>query len=321
MHGSDIRDEVIAIASGMVGDGWVRVVCPACLANDGKKRDNLAINLNTGYFQCWRCGVRGGISDQRAVGHYANAHRALEQLQRERALPSVPLPDGFVTLTDPTFSGHPKVAKASRFLLRRGVSLDVAHEIGIGIVLGRYKYADRVIVPVVVDGGRVCGFTSRLYISPEEIRAVATTTSRLSRRSEMAASLGESRLEAIPKYLYPRNMSRLAMFNRDALQVVTSEPALLVEGAMDALPHWPNAVAFLGKPTRKQVAWVCDNARRPVIVVLDGDAWREGLATAKDMLLLGGLHVGYLRLPPGSDPGDILTGRISAMIGNTVWLS
>lgn len=329
MDAADVKDAVATLASAIVGEGWVRVVCPACLATDGKRRDNLAINLDTGFYQCWRCGVRGGINDKGAVSAYAQAHRTLERLREERELPSVPLPDGFVALADPELAGHPEASKALRFLLRRGVSVETAHEAGVGVVVGRRKYADRAVVPVTIDG-RVCGFTARLYVKPEDAvhsspfaaahRLDGVDRERARKTGRPAPYyLGDATSGEVPKYVYPKGMSRLAMLNRDALKVVTTEPAFLVEGAMDALPHWPNAVAFLGKPTEKQTRWICDNARRPVVVTLDGDAWREGMAAAKDMVALGGVHVGFLRLPPRRDPGDIKPDELSSLLGSVVW--
>ena len=64
-----------------------------------------------------------------------------------------------------------------------------------------------------------------------------------------------------------------ALFNEAALAEVTDEPALVVEGPFDALAYWPQAVAVLGKPTEPQMLTLL-RAVRPVVVVLDGDAWQ-----------------------------------------------
>lgn len=303
-----LRDAVSALVpTGFGAEGWVRVICPNCEAVDGKRRDNMTINLETGYFQCWRCHVEGGTGDGREVGSYARACRSIHIMRLgDDAPPAVPLPDGFTSLADPVLATDPEALRARAFLLRRGVTMETSTEAGLGIVVGRWKYSERVVVPIAVDG-HVCGFTARLFVRPEETRQATAQRSvdTLNWRERLAAGLQQFDPLSIPKYLYPKGMSRLAMLNRDALEVVTTVPLALVEGAMDCLPHWPDALGFLGKPTPSQLEWVAKHARRPVVMVVDGDAWREGAAAARKLRELSGgaIQVGFLRLPAGTDPG------------------
>jgi hypothetical protein len=119
--------------------------------------------------------------------------------------------------------------------------------------------------------------------------------------------------EGVLPYRYPAGMPRGALlFNHDALLVETAEPCMIVEGVFDALPHWPRAVACLGKPSRGQLTALMA-ARRPIVVVLDGDAWREGQALAR-LLTFRGRSTKWLRLPPAVDPGDIAPDQMAGMI-------
>lgn len=308
MDRNALRNAVAALVPSAIGaEGWVRVVCPNCEAVDGKRRDNMTINLETGYFQCWRCHVEGGTGDGREVGSYARACRSLHIMRMDdTGTPPVPLPEGFTSLADPELGSDHEALRARAYLLRRGVTMDTATDMGLGIVVGRWKYADRIVVPVAVDG-HVCGFTARLYLPPERTRQAQSQRSldSLNWRERLAAGVRQFDPNEIPKYLYPKGMSRLAMLNRDALELVTTVPLALVEGAMDCLPHYPDALAFLGKPTPAQLEWVAHHARRPVVMVVDGDAWREGAAAARKLRELSGgsIQVGCLKLPAGTDPG------------------
>ena len=85
--------------------------------------------------------------------------------------------------------------------------------------------------------------------------------------------------------------------------VETDEPVMVVEGCFDALPYWPDAAALLGKPGEAQVRSLLE-AKRPVVVVLDGDSWEEGMMLSMD-LELQGQRSGYVRLPPKQDPNSV----------------
>ena len=69
------------------------------------------------------------------------------------------------------------------------------------------------------------------------------------------------------------------------------------------MPYWPHAVAFLGKPSHEQVDMLMD-CDRSIVIVLDGDAWREGWALA-ERLKLAGKRAAMVRLPPKTDPNDV----------------
>jgi hypothetical protein len=126
--------------------------------------------------------------------------------------------------------------------------------------------------------------------------------------------------DGLPKYLCARGSWRgQSIYNHAALLEQTDDPAIVVEGVIDAISVWPCGVALLGlsggtrdgagrvasrgMPTVEQVD-ALSLARRPLAVVLDGDAWEEGEATALQLRLLGA-RAGYVRLPPRTDPDEV----------------
>jgi DNA primase len=80
-------------------------------------------------------------------------------------------------------------------------------------------------------------------------------------------------------------------------------PLFIVEGAFDALALWPDGLALLGKPSPPQIELLVE-CSRPVVVVLDGDAWEEGWALAQ-RIRFRGKRAGSIRLPPCTDPDEV----------------
>jgi hypothetical protein len=106
------------------------------------------------------------------------------------------------------------------------------------------------------------------------------------------------------RYTYPKGMHRgEALYRGWVLQEETDVPALVVEGVFDAIHLWPDAVAVLGKASEVQME-ALSLARRPVVVVLDGDAWLEGYAMALRLKLYG-CRAGHVHLPPKTDPDEV----------------
>lgn len=136
------------------------------------------------------------------------------------------------------------------------------------------QFAGRVIVPVLGDDDAWLGWVGRTWYP------------------------------CAKAYTYPKGMQRGEVTYRGGiLREVTDEPALVVEGVFDALHLWPRAVAVLGKASEKQMEALAD-ASRPIVIVLDGDAWMEALAMSL-RLRLHGQRAGYVRLPPKLDPDEV----------------
>lgn len=243
--------------------GWWRTNCPLCVSKTGKvdKHQSLAIEAATGWYRCWKCGARGRVD-------------GLDDI--DDAEPIAPVddaiepPEGWESLEE----GGSIAIAAARFMQRRGVRDEACEEARVGVCV-RGQYRGRVVVPVLARDGRTWrGFVARTFRRDDQRR----------------------------KYLYPAGMRRgELLYNERRLLASSPDPVLVVEGVFDALPLWPDAVACLGKPSRRQVELLVE-CGRPIAVCLDGDAWQEGAALAF-RLRVDGVAAGSVRLPPGEDPG------------------
>jgi len=258
--------------AGTRGNGWVRANCPLC-AFDYKM--SLGLNRATGGFNCFKCGVTGWLPPD--LRDFETA--AFPEDAPVKELPpaeELGLPEGFVPIyEEPGWSAA--IFDPARAYLRgrrNPISDEVAAAVGVGSTAWGWL-SGRVIIPLWV-GGKCMGWVGRDF----------TGTAHL-------------------PYLYPANLGRHeVLFNRDALLVETDVPVMVVEGCFDALPYWPDAVACLGKPIGAHQALFLA-ACRPVVIVLDGDAWEEGWVLHLALKHAGLKRVGFVRLPPKEDPGSV----------------
>lgn len=243
--------------------GWVRGDCPLCELKSGKadRKQCLGLEVTTGHWHCFRCGARGLLADV-----------DIPTSPRAPAVANVvDLPDGFFELyREPGRSAF--MAEGARdYLADRGVDEVVGRAARIGACLvGRYR--GRIVVPVYAPEGALVGWSARDFLGQSE-----------------------------RKYLYPEGMRRaLIMYNAAALLVDSTEPVFVVEGVFDALALWPDGAGCLGKPSPPQVEMLRATTR-PVVVLLDGDAWRESFGLASKLRAFG-KRAGSVRLPPKTDP-------------------
>jgi Toprim-like len=252
--------------------GWVRANCPWCEDRIGKpdRKQCLGFNAISGRWHCFRCGIGGRTDvDEEQVLLFDE-----EAIKAERVV--MEPPESFMPLYEEpgwsSWEGH--VPRA--YLRGRGIDDDLGFDAGIGACYeGRAK--KRVVVPIfAADQKTWMGWSGRAWFPG-----------------------------ARQKYLYPTGMDREALlYKHDALLIESDDPVFVVEGVFDALAFWPDAVAVLGKPSEGQIEALIV-AKRPVVVALDGDAWREGDALAL-RLRFEGQRAGALRLPPGKDPDEMV---------------
>lgn len=266
---SEFQDEIEAAMDGHSpnAEGWYRVACPMCHANEGKRdtKGNLSVSALTGFFSCWRCGETGRIDIE-----YAG-----EIEIPERKIQKICAPEGYEPLWEEPGMSSPFLAEARRYLIRRlgkkGIR-QLCQEVQIGAVaIGRE--AGRVIVPVRDENLDWVGWVGRDWT-------------------------GKKRL----KYRTAPGMTRI-LWNSRRLQD-SSGFAVVVEGVFDALPYWPHAVACLGKPDKYQIDTL-RAAKCPIVVALDGDAWQEGWSLAARLGFDSNQKIGFVRLPPAKDPGSV----------------
>ncbi len=318
---SSEEDDMVAEAlneSVASSDGWRRANCPFCIVNGEPKPDthmSWGVDTASGYWHCFRCGAKG-IYVPFAVEGAAAAQMIAKIGEGLGGAAGVPVlgagdmlhpaeymdpPEGFLSLSGPD-GGAMVLARAREYLTKRGISPEQISAAGVGACVSGF-YVDRIVVPVRArNSSRWLGFVARSYLTAGEQAKIEAAGHRFMR------------------YLYPRWPNRgKCLLNERALDARTERPVMAVEGSFDALPYWPDVVAFLGKPSRDHVR-LLKASKRPVAVCLDGDAAAESEALART-LALEGVKVGWVRLPPKEDPCSVdrawLREAADNCIGNT----
>lgn len=265
-----MAEAAFAAAKFTTSTGFARSDCPFCLIRLGKQDRGacFSVHVKSGDFRCWRCSIRGFLSRE-ALG---NPEGAIDE--SDAPLPAIEQPEGFYLMG----KGHPgwdaeSTEPARDYLRKRGVPEQVWSDAKIGCCLsGRFQ--DRIVVPVLTADDEWVGYVGRSWQKTKK------------------------------KYLNATGMeSGEHLYNTGALSVYTDEPVLVMEGVFDALAYWPDAVAVLGKAKEAQF-WKLIQSCRPVVVVLDGDAWEEGEMLAW-RLKFEGQRAGHVRLPPTKDPDEV----------------
>lgn len=286
-------DEVVkdALTSAKAsGRGWLRARCPFCahrLGTEGS-RPSFSIYEGSGGYHCFRCHVRGIIKDlPEGWGYNLNnpgkrVRDIVIDYNRQVGTPiaTIEPPEDFILLGDEPGWSMSASRKALDYCQKRGVPDELIWESRIGYVQWPEdrRLRQRVIIPILAsDHETWFGYVARHWY--------------------------DSKKDKLP-YLYSDDFDREAvLYNVEALLVETDVPCLIVEGAFDALCYWPNAVAVLGTYSEQQI-WMLLQARRPLVVLLDGDAHSLGLSLAL-RLHCEGHKAGAVRLPETADPDEV----------------
>lgn len=273
-----LDEEQAAVLAAVAGktpgaSGWIRANCPFCVLVTGKpdRKQTLALHVGECRYKCFRCDTFGYI-DAELLGS-EGVPKAFARDPEALVVP-MSLPEGFIPLWGNSDRDSLALRPARKYLRKRGVSDEMIRIAKIGACLTG-RYANRVVVPIEFPNGDLAGWVART----------------LAKESDW-------------KYLYSEGIEKSTLvYNGAALAVITDRPVLVVEGAFDTFPYWPDAVAVLGSPGPAQRE-LLEAANRPVVWMLDGDAWRKGAGMAL-MMRLSGKRVGSLTLPPGKDPDEV----------------
>lgn len=272
-----MRDQEQQVLDAIAGrhpnaNNKVRANCPFCVtvADKVDRKQCLELDLVSGWSKCYRCDTRVKLTE------IPFDTSSLTTAPREER-PAVNLPEGFVPLWKP--EGKVSVScEPARKYLRKG-RIGITPEIIAGARIGacvRGRYRGRIVVPIY-KGGKLVGCMTRIW--------------------RKKAPPG------VQPYLYTEGLDRgNTLYNEDALYVTSATPAIIVEGCFDTYPFWPDGVAVLGKASAGQYTML-RNARRPLLIVFDGDAHRQATALAMH-LRLDGKNAAALRLEPGTDPDE-----------------
>ena len=274
MHYLEREEVVLGIIDegGYVGQtGWIRAYCPFCPGKVGTqdRRQSFGVNTANGFYVCHRCGTKGKVD----VGDSEIQAPILPPVVMPD-ISEIELPETYTPLWLEPGLNAAVLSDARAYLRSRGLGRAAWQKANIGACYDGY-HANRVVVPILDEAQeKWIGWVARDWTGTAE-----------------------------RKYMYPLGMHRSQIvFQQHVLQEESDAPVLVVEGVFDALPYIGNAVALLGKPSGLQFE-ILKKSKRPLAVVLDGDAWEEGY-TLSQRLQLEGKRAGYVKLPPGSDPGD-----------------
>lgn len=273
--------EALLATAHKTRSGW-RGPCPFCETDGHRDRKTSLSILGDGRWWCYRCSTKGRLKD--APDPSTAAARVITHVKDDSAPKVFDPPPFFVELAnDDSHTFKP----ARDYLKSRQVSPATMRRFGIGACYDG-RWFGRVIVPIRARGHEEWyGWVGRLW------------TKEANKEAEGLAGL---------KYLYPPGMSRdRIFFNQYALTRKTPEPAMLVEGAFDCFPFSEDAFATLGKMGGRQIETLIDKCKRPLAIVLDGDAWREAwaLVTKLRFSTMFDQTVGAVRLPPRVDPDEV----------------
>lgn len=281
-------EEIAEAFAGAKGSGWLRANCPICPAATGKedRKRSLGLNRATGGLNCPKCGLHGrlppDLRDELGIelASFSNGRQV-------EVKPNVGAPQGFLELFAPG-AGQSVMYDAARAYLTwpsdekiNGYScrgLNPAHCAAARVGIASGFWGGRIICPIPdmeAPSGPWVGWFARDYMGRQD-----------------------------GKHLYSKGMDRnRAFFNYSALLEATDIPLIVVEGCLDAVAVWPHGFPVLGKPLESHFR-VLAACKRPVAVVMDGDAVDEGWALSTRLRMLG-QRAGCVKLGPKMDPDEI----------------
>ncbi len=268
-HVTDVLHE-LAYDAHVGITGWARLNCPFCIDRRGNDDTNQSMGFrpDNGFYVCHRCDARGKADPLDAS--------AIAPVAKKVVVEEFPLPEEFVPFEldhiDPESPASLFFDKFNNYLNFRRVAVANRLAIGLGYcITGNYK--DRIVVPLKRKG-MVTGWVGRTIQLYNRLR-----------------------------YLNPPDMPRREiLFNEDAIYEETDTPLLICEGVFSAMPHWPNGVAGLGKPTDEHLELYAQSSR-PLVVCLDADAYEMGKWFCT-RLHLEGKTAAWIKFKPRTDPGD-----------------
>lgn len=187
-------EEEASLSSGV---GRTRHTCPVCphkaLVIDYKR--SLSIDHASGFFRCFRCGVRG-----RLRGYHDAFTEEAEDPTDEWVLEYVfREPSDFHALAD---NPHPLLKDARRYLARRRVTRDIAREAQIGYAL-KGEDRGRVIVPFLDEDGCWMGWQGRkidykAYHTEKDKKALMWNQPAVMAESDQPLMVCEGVYDALP---------------------------------------------------------------------------------------------------------------------------
>jgi len=279
-----LRDFLGEIKKHTEHKGQIAFDCPACaedknLLSGGDGKGNLEINYNKGYFKCWVCFERNNMKG--VLDKLIKRYGSREILKRYNLVKpdyryggddgttirkvTTELPKGFMSM-DEKFSGERGYGDARRYLNSRKINQNIINKYNIGF--SNYgEHANRIIIPSYDDLGELNYFIARSYQKWVK-----------------------------PKYLNSEAPKEDIIFNHNLINPYST--IYLVEGPFDSIVM-PNCIPLLGLYLHDNLYWwLQNNAKADVVVILDGEAKKDGeivYKTLNNLYLYNRVRIIYLR--------------------------
>ena len=291
---SDEVDVLIELLEDVLGDhkqhygskGQISFDCPVCAEEKGLEtgdgKGNLEINYSRHVYKCWACsetngthGPLGKLFDKYGTKKQKKVYELIkpEELKKEEVWrPKLRLPEGFTKFSDsnPIFIPH---REAMNYLTSRGITNEIIERFGIGYTV-KGDFAFRIVVPSYNKEGELNYFVARAWANKKM------------------------------KYKNPAVPKDEIIFNESLIN--WEKDVYLVEGAFDSF-FLENSIVMLGKVMSKLLfETLYNNAKGNIIIVLDGDAWDNGLKLYHE--LNGGTlynRIKIVKLPLDKDVCDL----------------
>lgn len=289
-------DLTIEILESIFGDhknhypnkGQISFDCPVCSydikgLDKGDGKGNLEVNYHQGVFKCWACSetnnTKGGIwklirkyGDQNQKQLFELSYPEEPPQFKRRINQKLVLPHDFTYLKDANRNDL-IVKQAFNYLKRRNITEEMVEKYKIGYsASGEHKF--RIVVPSFNKEGKINYFVARSFVNTKL------------------------------KYKNPQVQKDTIIFNEPNIN--WEDDIYLVEGVFDMF-FLKNAIPILGKVISNKL-WetLYDEAKKDIIICLDGDAWDDGVKLY-DKLNGGKLRgrVKIVKMPKNKDVADL----------------
>jgi DNA primase len=263
------------------------VCCPSC--NDGKKsKRKLVIRLDTGFFHCWVCGLKGKNIEYlfrkyspSAISLLPNARYSTIKAEEEKI---IELPKGSVLLYKKSID--PDILAVKKYLKKRCISdLDIKRWRIMACPSGRH--ARRVIIPSFDKLGKINYYISRTID------------------------------ENIQRYRNAKAKKNEIIFNE--IDINWKKRVILVEGVFDAIKCPDNSIPILGSSLSNKSVLHKELVRNSceVIISLDADQKEKAYFIAHTLSHAGCL-VQICFAKPGRDLGSLTRSEASDVLKSAV---
>jgi len=256
--------------------------CPWCFERLGSlgSRENVSIDIEKGVYHCWRCGAAGKLTKYKASllkvevssGRFAFDPIVMDEISRQ--IDEKPI--GLVPLYPWKDAKHSLVLRRYiKYLVRRKVTPKLMERFKLGVVFDPPKeqwYNKGNIIFPVLDGDK------KGYIRHHPKKGGYFNSRGLGRQG---ALLNGRVLDKLPR-------------------------VYVVEGPFDVTAMKGCAVGTLGTSVTDEQLSRLAKSPAEIVFALDGDSWVASRVLARRLMLRRDkVGVKWVRLPSGTDPGDL----------------